>query len=208
MEPKQHYSRNRPDEIEAFISDYRRSNGVSPTIQEIADHCGLSKSTVFTHLKHMEQDGRIITQGGKRGYLTRAPLIEVPEGNAVPIIGRIACGSPILAQENIEDYVKLPEKIFGKGEFYLLRAVGESMIDAGIDDGDLVLIRQQSTADPGQIIVALVNDDEEATLKRYYPEPEKRRIRLHPENETMEDIYVDYCTIQGVAVHILKKIHY
>ena len=92
--------------------------------------------------------------------------------------------------------------------FFLLRAKGDSMIDAGIDSGDLVLIRQQSTAEPGQIIVALVNDEEEATLKRYYPEPEKRRIRLHPENESMEDIVVEHCTIQGVAVHILKKIPY
>ena len=80
------------------------------------------------------------------------------------------------------------------------------MIEAGIGDGDLVLIRQQSTADPGQIIVALVNDDEEATLKRFYPEPENRRVRLHPENRTMKDIYVDFCTIQGIAVKVIKDL--
>ena len=80
------------------------------------------------------------------------------------------------------------------------------MIEAGIDSGDLVLIRQQSTAEPGQIVVALVNDDEEATLKRFYPEPEERRIRLHPENKTMKDIYVDYCTIQGIAVKVIKDL--
>ena len=199
---------NRQDQIEAFISDYRRRCGVSPTMQEIADHCDLNKSTVHKHLKNMERNGRVVSQGGKRGYLTKAPLIEVPEGDVVPIVGRIACGNPILAQEDIEDYVRLPERIFGSGTFFLLRAKGDSMIDAGIDSGDLVLIRQQSTADPGQIVVALVNDDEEATLKRFYPEPENRRIRLHPENESMEDIYVDHCSIQGVAVHILKKIPY
>lgn len=207
MQEYKHCS-NRQDQIEAFISDYRRRNGISPTMQEIADYCDINKSTVRKHLKKMEREGRITSQGGKRGYLTKTPLIEVPDGDVIPIVGRIACGSPILAQEDIEDYVKLPERIFGRGPFFLLRAKGDSMIDAGIDSGDLVLIRQQSTAEPGQIIVALVNDDEEATLKRYYPEPEKSRIRLHPENESMEDIFVEHCTIQGVAVHILKKIPY
>lgn len=197
---------NRPDEIESYISDYRREHGFSPTVQEIADGLGITKSTVHFHLKNMEKAGRIISQGGRRGYRTKPPIIEVPEGDLVPIVGRIACGTPILAQENIEEYVRLPERIFGRGEFYLLRAKGESMIEAGIGDGDLVLIRQQSTADPGQIIVALVNDDEEATLKRFYPEPENRKVRLHPENKTMKDIYVDFCTIQGIAVKVIKDL--
>ena len=197
---------NRPDEIESYISDYRREHGFSPTVQEIAEGLGITKSTVHFHLKNMEKAGRIISQGGRRGYRTKPPIIEVPEGDLVPIVGRIACGTPILAQENIEEYVRLPERIFGRGEFYLLRAKGESMIEAGIGDGDLVLIRQQSTADPGQIIVALVNDDEEATLKRFYPEPENRKVRLHPENRTMKDIYVDFCTIQGIAVKVIKDL--
>lgn len=197
---------NRPDEIESYISDYRREHGFSPTVQEIADGLGITKSTVHFHLKNMEKAGRIISQGGRRGYRTKPPIIEVPEGDLVPIVGRIACGAPILAQENIEEYVRLPERIFGRGEFYLLRAKGESMIEAGIGDGDLILIRQQSTADPGQIIVALVNDDEEATLKRFYPEPEKRRVRLHPENKAMKDIYVDFCTIQGIAIKVIKDL--
>ncbi len=197
---------NRPEEIVSFISDFRRERGISPTMQEIADGVGLAKATVFHHLKNMEKNGLVISQGGRRGYLTKAPLIEVSEGDVVPIVGRIACGNPILAQEDIEDYVKLPGSIFGSGSFFLLRAKGDSMIEAGIDSGDLVLIRQQSTAEPGQIVVALVNDDEEATLKRFYPEPEERRIRLHPENKTMKDIYVDYCTIQGIAVKVIKDL--
>ena len=200
------HSMKRQDEIEAFITDYRREHGISPTMQEIADGIGVAKATVFHHLKNMETSGRLISVGGKRSYLTKAPLIEMPEDNVVPIVGRIACGSPILAQEDVEGYVRLPERIFGSGTFFLLRAKGDSMIDAGIDSGDLVLIRQQSTAEPGQIVVALVNDNEEATLKRFYPE--EHRIRLHPENEAMEDIYAEHCTIQGIAVHILKKIHY
>ena len=197
---------NRPNEIESFISDYRREHGFSPTVQDISNGLGITKSTVHYHIKNMEKTGRLISQGGKRGYRTKPPIIEVPEGDLVPIVGRVACGTPILAQEIIEDYVRLPDRIFGRGDFYLLRAKGNSMIDAGISNGDLVLIRQQSTADPGQIVVALVNDDEEATLKRFYPEPEERRIRLHPENKTMEDIYVDYCTIQGIAVKVIKDL--
>ena len=96
------------------------------------------------------------------------------------------------------------QDIFGKGNFFILRAYGDSMIEAGIDNGDLVLIRQQNYADEGQIVVALMED--EATLKRFYPEPKKHRIRLHPENSRMDDIYVDNCEIQGVAVKVLKDL--
>jgi len=98
----------------------------------------------------------------------------------------------------------MPVSLFGKGEFHILRANGDCMINAGIDDGDLVLIRQQSYADEGQIVVALMED--EATLKRYYPEPGKHRVSLQPENDLMQPIYVDDCIIQGVAVKVLKDL--
>jgi repressor LexA len=122
----------------------------------------------------------------------------------VPILGEVACGLPRFAEENIEDYVQLPASLFGSGDFYMLRANGYSMIDVGISSGDFVLIRRQNTAEPGEIVVALV--EEEATLKRYYPEPEHRRVRLHPENDALDDIYVDDCMIQGVAVKVLKDL--
>ena len=122
----------------------------------------------------------------------------------VPVLGSIACGIPKFAEENIEEYVRLPVSLFGKGDFFILRAYGDSMIEAGIEDGDLVLIRQQNIADEGQIVVALIDD--EATLKRFYPEPQKHRIRLHPENSHMDDIFVDHCEIQGVAVKVLKDL--
>ena len=124
--------------------------------------------------------------------------------NRLPILGQIACGSPLFAEENIEDYVQLPASLFGNGDFYMLRANGYSMIDVGISSGDFVLIRRQNTAEPGEIVVALV--EEEATLKRYFPEPERRRIRLHPENKVMDDIYVSSCEIQGIAVKVLKDL--
>lgn len=121
-----------------------------------------------------------------------------------PILGKVSCGVPKFAEENIEEYVRLPVALFGRGQFFILRANGDSMIEADINDGDLVLIRQQNYADEGQIVVALMDD--EATLKRYYPEPEKQRIRLHPENSQMDDILVSDCIIQGVAVKVLKDL--
>ena len=131
-------------------------------------------------------------------------MLENAESNLVPVLGSVACGVPKYAEENIEEYVRLPVSLFGRGDFFILRANGDSMIEAGIDNGDLVLIRQQNTAETGQIVVALM--EEEATLKRYYPEPQWGRIRLHPENSMMTDIYVDSCIIQGVAVKVLKDL--
>lgn len=121
---------------------------------------------------------------------------------SVPVLGEVACGSPILAEENIEEYVRLPISIFGKGDFFILRARGDSMINAGIEDGDLILARKQEVAEYNQIVVALVGD--EATLKRFRPQGGK--IYLHAENPAYEDIVLDSCLIQGVAVKIIKDI--
>ena len=120
------------------------------------------------------------------------------------LVGTIACGTPTLAEENIEEYVDLPSSIFGTGEFFILRASGDSMIEAGIDSGDLVVVKRQSYARAGEIVVALL--ETETTLKTYYPEPAKSRVRLHPENSSMKDIIVKSCEIQGVATHIIKKV--
>ena len=186
--------------IEKFVSDFTDSTGISPTMQEVADGVGSSKATVQRYIAQMCEDG-IINYSGYRTMNSTKAKVQVVRA---PILGRIACGIPKFAEENIEEYVKLPVALFGKGDFFILRAYGDSMIEAGIDDGDLVLIRQQNTADIGQIVVALMED--EATLKRFYPEPENHRIRLHPENSRMEDIYVDNCEIQGVAVKVLKDL--
>ena len=186
--------------IEKFVSDFTDSTGISPTMQEVADGVGSSKATVQRYIAQMCEDG-IINYSGYRTMNSTKAKVQVVR---VPVLGRIACGIPKFAEENIEEYVKIPVALFGKGDFFILRAYGDSMIEAGIDDGDLVLIRQQNTADVGQIVVALMED--EATLKRFYPEPENHRIRLHPENSRMEDIYVDNCEIQGVAVKVLKDL--
>ena len=186
--------------IEKFVSDFTDSTGISPTMQEVADGVGSSKATVQRYIAQMCEDG-IINYSGYRTMNSTKAKVQVVR---VPVLGRIACGIPKFAEENIEEYVKLPVALFGNGDFFLLRAYGDSMVEVGIEDGDLVLIRQQNYAERGQIVVALVEDD--ATLKRYYPEPEKNRVRLHPENSRMEDIYVDSCQIQGIAVKVLKDL--
>lgn len=186
--------------IEKFVSDYTDSNGISPTMQEVADGVGSSKATVQRYIAQLCDDGILDYSGYRTMTSTKTKAAAI----RVPVLGTIACGIPKFAEENIEEYVRLPVALFGKGNFFILRAYGDSMIEAGIDNGDLVLIRQQNYADEGQIVVALMED--EATLKRVYPEPKKHRIRLHPENSRMDDIYVDNCEIQGVAVKVLKDL--
>ena len=186
--------------IEKFVSDYTDSNGISPTMQEVADGVGSSKATVQRYIAQLCDDGILDYSGYRTMTSTKTKAAAI----RVPVLGTIACGIPKFAEENIEEYVRLPVALFGKGNFFILRAYGDSMIEAGIDNGDLVLIRQQNYADEGQIVVALMED--EATLKRFYPEPKKHRIRLHPENSRMDDIYVDHCEIQGVAVKVLKDL--
>ncbi|WP_291014406.1 transcriptional repressor LexA [Faecalibacterium sp.] len=186
--------------IEKFVSDYTDSNGISPTMQEVADGVGSSKATVQRYIAQLCEDGILDYSGYRTMTSTKTKAAAI----RVPVLGTIACGIPKFAEENIEEYVRLPVALFGKGNFFILRAYGDSMIEAGIENGDLVLIRQQNYADEGQIVVALMED--EATLKRFYPEPKKHRIRLHPENSRMDDIYVDNCEIQGVAVKVLKDL--
>ena len=186
--------------IEKFVCDFTDKTGISPTMQEVADGVGSSKATVQRYIAQLCEDGVLDYSGYRTMTSTKTKMQAV----RVPVLGTIACGIPKFAEENIEEYVRLPVALFGQGNFFILRAYGDSMVEAGIDDGDLVLIRQQNYADEGQIVVALIEDD--ATLKRFYPEPENRRIRLHPENSHMEDIYVPMCEIQGVAVKVLKDL--
>lgn len=191
-------SSERYELIKKFIIEYVDEAGISPTVYEIADGTGIAKTSVARYVNAMIERGEIDNCGRR----TLKPTDTKAEAVRVPILGQVACGLPKLAEENIEEYVRLPVALFGRGAFYILRAVGDSMVNAGIDDGDLVLIRQQPTAEVGQIVVALVED--EATLKRYYPE--KDHVRLHPENPELEDIIVPSCEIQGVAVKVLKDL--
>lgn len=188
-------------QIMEYIDDYYSKHCSSPSVRTIAAGVGTSKSTVQRYLVAMNEDG-MLSYDGKELIIDKIRKTNKSTVN-VAVVGSIACGISNLAEENIEEYVSLPKSMFGEGEFIILRANGESMVDAEIETGDLVVIRKQSCAEDGQIVVALVDD--EATLKRLYRDNEK--IRLHPENKDMDDIIADDCIIQGVAVKVIKDIH-
>ena len=186
--------------VERFVCEFTDQRGYSPSLQEIADSVGVSKTTAYRYVGRLRQDGVV----GSSGYRSLVPAGVRGGSVMVPVLGRVACGLPRYAEENIEEYVRMPETLIGSGEFFLLRAVGDSMVGAGINEGDLVLVKRQNTAENGQIVVALVG--EEATLKRFYPEAGKKHVRLHPENPAMKDIIVPNCEIQGVAVKVIKDL--
>ena len=192
--------------IEEFIDSYIQTNDRSPSQREIAAGTGMSNANVSRYLSYMKQEG-MIDYDGTRNIVTRKQEKAKADTVMLPVLGAIACGMPIFAEENVEQYVRLPSSWLGRGEHFLLRTEGDSMIGIGISDGDLVIVRKQDHAEEGQVIVALI-DNESATLKRYYRDDEKRMIRLHPENESMDDIYVEEnkLRIQGVAIKLLKDI--
>ena len=184
--------------VESFFLTHRRT----PTITELTGLAGLSRGRVYYYLKELDQEGRI-WYDGKR-LETPVTRKASPEVELSPVLGTVACGQPQYAEENFESYVALPTIIFGDDAHFILRAQGNSMVEAGIEDGDLVVVRKQNTAREGEIVVALVEN--ETTLKRFYLDSKRRQVRLHPENREMEDIYVDHCYIQGVAQHIIKQV--
>lgn len=190
------------NEIKEYIEGYYLQNRQSPSTTKIADAVGIARGTAYKYLVEMakrnmiEYNGQDISTDVTRKYNT--------EQTQTPIIGSLPCGSPQYEEENIEEYVSLPTAIFGKGDFFILKASGQSMIEAGIDDGDLVVVRKQIEANEGDIVVALV--DNQNTLKRYYRDDENKKIILHPENKKMKDIIVEECFIQGVACNIIKSI--
>lgn len=185
-----------------YIDRYCLETGVAPSIRTISDATGIPRPTVQRYLVALGAAGEISYENGR--IATGATEKFAEEQATVALLGEVACGLPGYAEEHIEAYLRLPRALVGHGNCYLLRARGESMIEAGIAPGDLVLVRESATALPGQIAVVLVG--EEATLKRYYPEPEKKRIRLHPENREMQDLYVTDAVVQGVAVKVIKEL--
>lgn len=190
------------EQIKKSIEKAYEESGRTPSVREIATEVGCSYSTVSRYLTEMMSRGVITREGGmyETETIAKMNLETVP----VAVVGSVSCGPLTFAEENIEEYIKLPKSLLGAGKFFILHASGQSMIGAGIEDGDLVVIRQQETAEPGQIVVALVED--EVTLKRFFPDPQNGCIRLHLENKRMKDIIVDNCQIQGVAVKVLKDL--
>lgn len=187
-----------------FVDEYYCANGKTPTLQEIANEIKLDKSNVSRNLKVMKERGLIDLNRGWSGIKTNKIQKRVLEMCDVPVVGSIACGTPMLAEQNIEKYIPFPKALLGNGVFFALHAVGNSMINANIDDGDFVIVKQQNYAEEGDIVVALIEN--ETTLKRYYLDRKKKKVRLHPENNEMEDMFFDEISIQGIAVKVLKDL--
>ena len=189
------------DKIKVYVEEYCDSNGCGPTTREVGSEFGISAATAHRYMAKLDTDGRL-TRG--RDRYESISLNTNRSMRSVAILGAVPCGPLTEMEEYIEGYVRLPESFVGKGKFFILNASGNSMVDAGIRDGDLVLIRQQNTANVGDIIVALVEN--EVTLKRLGYDQDEQRYYLHPENKRMKDMYVDSLEIQGVAIKVIKDL--
>lgn len=197
----------RQGEILTFVQRFSDAHGYPPSVREIGQALGLtSSSTVHSHLSALE----------KKGYLRRDPSKpraleilrderEIPAKRVVPIpiVGRVTAGQPILAQQNIEDYFPLPAEFVHSEDCFILRVRGDSMIDAGIYEGDLLVVRRQPTANNGDIVVARLED--EATVKRFFREGD--RVRLQPENPRLEPIYTRDVAIEGIGIAVIRRLH-
>lgn len=191
------------NKIKHFIEEYYGQYGTSPTIRCIAENVGCSKSNVSIYIDYLKEQG--IMEIGENGYETDVTKATDTKVVAVPKLGYVPCGPLSEEYECIDGYVRLPVSFVGNAKScFLLTAIGNSMIDVGINDGDLVLVRQQNEANYNDIVVALVEN--EVTLKRFRPDPENKRIILHPENKRMKDIVVKECKIQGVAIKVIKDL--
>ena len=206
----------RQQEIWDFLVDYVDRHGYPPTVREIGERVGLaSPSTVHAHLANLERAGFLKRDPTKPRALELTGLRRQEmrsehagrSAHGLPLVGEIAAGAPLLAEQNVEEYVDLPERLVGGAADFILRVKGDSMIDAGILDGDLVVVRKADTAVNGDIVVALTGDDEgadEATVKRYFRE--SGRIRLQPENEALEPIYAKHVQILGKVVGVFRAL--
>ena len=205
----------RQQEIWQFLVEYTDGHGYPPTVREIGEAVGLaSPSTVHAHLANLERAGmlkrdpskpRALDLIGHRSVATTAPQ-PVEEVLRLPLLGQIAAGSPLLAEENVEDRIAVPEPL-GRGADFLLTVRGDSMIEAGILDGDTLVVRKQEDASNGDVVVALVGDDEganEATVKTFYRE--SNRIRLQPENSALDPIYADHVQVMGKVVGVFRSL--
>jgi len=198
----------RQQEISDFIKKYSSIHGYPPTVREIGKAVGLaSSSTVHAHLANLEKIGLLRRDPSKPRaieLLDRAVdnVKNMVRSNGLPLVGQVAAGQPVLAEENIEEYIQVPDVAGGEEGDYLLRVRGESMRDAGILEGDFVVVRPQEDANDGDIVVALVGED--ATVKRFFRETD--HVRLQPENASMEPIRSKDVRVLGQVVGLMRKV--
>ena len=205
----------RQQEIYDFVTRYVDGHGYPPTVREIGEEVGLaSPSTVHAHLANLERAGMIRRDPTKPralelvGRERGAAAAEDSRTRVLPLVGQIAAGGPLLAEQNVEDHLAVPEPLAaGSGEDFLLRVKGDSMIEAGILDGDYVVVHRQQTARNGEIVVALAGDDEaadEATVKRFFREA--GRIRLQPENSALEPFFPAHVQVLGRVTGVFRTV--
>ena len=207
----------RQQEIWEFLVEYVDAHGYPPTVREIGEQVGLaSPSTVHAHLANLERAGlvkrdptkpRALELSGRAGLKGSAGREAGGTTRALPLVGQIAAGGPLLAEQNVDAYISVPEPLSRGGEEFLLRVRGDSMIGAGILEGDYVVVRRQQDARDGDIVVALVGDDEsadEATVKRFFRA--KGRVRLQPENDAHEPIVASHVQILGKVIGVFRTL--
>lgn len=187
-------------EVLDFISAYTKRNGYSPSVRDIATELQIkSTATVHARLQKLTDLGYIRTGT----HMKRAiELVGKTHTVDIPMVGLITAGQPILAVENTEGYFPLPENMFGQGDLFMLKVKGDSMINVGIHDGDSIIVKQQSTADNGDIVAAMIDDS--ATVKQFFKED--GHFRLQPHNDTMSPIICDEVSILGKVVGLIRKI--
>ena len=189
-----------------FIKSEIQTKGYPPSVREIANAVGLkSTSTVHGHLQRLEKRGLLHRDAMKPRAMEVVgdPNFVRNNSTAVPVLGRVTAGTPILAEENLDDYVPIPEVMLGEGEHFILLVRGDSMIEAGILDGDHIVVRKTNEAVNGEIVVAMIEDS--ATVKRFYRE--NGHFRLQPENHTMAPIITKEVTILGKVVSLYRLVH-
>jgi repressor LexA len=200
----------RQREILEFLRNHSRNHAYPPTVREIGQAVGLSSSsTVQNHLNALEQKGHIRrdpTKSRTVEVVGDEPAAVASRSFSVPLVGRVAAGGPILAEENIEDHIVLGPEIAGSDDAFALHVRGDSMIEAGIHDGDMVVVRPQRDATSGQIVVARIENEQtgehEVTVKRFFREA--GRVRLQPENSALEPMYVRDLHLEGVVVAVVR----
>ena len=204
---------DRQRQILDFLTKYVDAHGYPPTVREIGEAVGLaSPSTVHAHLANLERAGLLRRDPTKPRAIElrrepKAAPAPAADVHKLPLVGEVAAGGPLLAEENIEDYLAVPEPLTAGGDEFLLRVKGDSMINAGILDGDFAVVRRQYDARNGEIVVALAGDDEstdEATLKRFFRDD--GRVRLQPENDALEPIFAEHVQILGKVIGVFRQL--
>lgn len=197
----------RQREIWDYLRSYVDEHGYPPTVREIGQAVGLaSPSTVHAHLANLERAG-LLKRDPTKPRALELLVREREDERKLPLLGQVAAGAPLLAEENIEEYLAVPEPLSRGGQEFLLRVRGDSMINAGILDGDILVVRRQEAVENGEIAIVLAGEDEsagEATAKRFFRE--HGRIRLQPENDALEPIYADYVQVLGKVTGVFRSL--